>query len=144
MATTSQYLNIVATMPDGLEKTVLQTILDGGYTSPQKRITRKMLVLSIFKRAQSNLSNSKEDRQIRRAIVKLVDKGIPILSDSGHAGYYLDAENNRETALLELIRRRNAIDAKIKKLYHADASRAVLSELEKASDPVQLSFSEVA
>lgn len=84
MATNPVYEKILATMPDGLERSLMNVLQH--HVGNDKRISRAMLVRMIFNRPWS--ANCTEDRQIREAISSL-QKTVPVLSDSGKGGYYL-------------------------------------------------------
>jgi len=90
MSSITQYEKLLAEMNAGelseLERKVLEALLKapGG-------ITRRGLVQAIYGvEAQRNLSNDPHDRKIRKAIERMRECLIPIVSSSGQAGYRLD------------------------------------------------------
>ena len=90
MSSITQYEKLLAEMNAGelseIERRVLEVLLKmpGG-------ITRRGLVRAIYGvEAQRNLSNDPYDRKIRKAIERMRECLIPIVSSSGKAGYRLD------------------------------------------------------
>jgi len=90
MSSITQYEKLLAEMNAGelseLERKVLEALLKapGG-------ITRRGLVQAIYGvEAQRNLSNDPHDRNIRKAIGRMRECLIPIVSSSKKAGYRLD------------------------------------------------------
>jgi len=68
------------TLPEGLPAKVLECIQL--YRTPQIRALKKNIA------SYCGLSTSDYDRQIRGAVSELRDRGEPIISESGKAGYY--------------------------------------------------------
>jgi len=90
MSSITQYEKLLAEMNAGelseIERRVLEVLLKmpGG-------ITRRELVRRIYGvEAQRNLSNDPYDRKIRKAIERMRECMIPIVSSSGKTGYRLD------------------------------------------------------
>jgi len=90
MSNIAQYEKLLAEMNAGelseIERRVLEVLLKmpGG-------ITRRELVRRIYGvEAQRNLSNDPYDRKIRKAIERMRECLIPIVSSSGKTGYRLD------------------------------------------------------
>ncbi|MFN2282428.1 MAG: hypothetical protein ACK2TZ_11235 [Anaerolineales bacterium] len=90
MSSITQYEKLLAEMNAGelseIERRVLEVLLKipGG-------ITRRGLVRAIYGvEAQCNLSNDPYDRKIRKAIERMRECLIPIISSSGKTGYRLD------------------------------------------------------
>jgi len=90
MSSITQYEKLLAELGAGglneLERKVLEALLKapGG-------ITQRGLVQAIYGvEAQRNLSNDPHDRKIRKAIGRMRECLIPIVSSSGKAGYRLD------------------------------------------------------
>lgn len=139
MPVTTYYEKIVATMPEGLEKQVFTVLM--GHIGSENRISRECLVYKVFGvlLGKKDLHTSSHDRQVRRAIVNLQNQGAPIMSDSGKPGYYLGSAKDREVAIGELVRRRNALDQKIKSL-----KKASLNVYESNAITVQPSLLEVS
>jgi len=90
MSSIAQYEKLLAEMNAGelseIERRVLEVLLKtpGG-------ITRRELIRVVYGvEAQHNLSNDPHDRKIRKAIERMRECLIPIVSTSGKAGYRLD------------------------------------------------------
>lgn len=77
---------IESSIPDDLPERVLAAVQR--YRGKDNPISRPELVQAVFGRLpEGSLSNSREDRQIRRVLPDLQEK-YPILSSSGKGGYY--------------------------------------------------------
>ena len=90
MARTPQYEKLLAELDAGelseLERKVLEVL-----QKASNGITRRGLVRAIYGvEAQRKLSNDPHDREIRKAIGRMRECLIPIVSSSGKAGYRLD------------------------------------------------------
>jgi len=90
MSSITQYEKLLAELDAGelseLERKVLEVLLKA-----PNGITRRGLVQAIYGvEAQRNLSNDPHDREIRKAIGRMRECLIPIVSSSGKAGYRLD------------------------------------------------------
>ncbi len=107
------YHQILATMPEGLEKQVFNVFLE---EPAGARISRSRLIAQCFGYAVNarTLANSKEDRQIRRAIANLRMHGVAILSDSGSRGYYLGSQEDRSKFIAEQVSRMKSISQMVK------------------------------
>lgn len=85
MTTTPYYDNLLANMPEGLERDVFCTVRD--YVGKEHAITLPMLSLVIFKDETET-----HKRMIREAIENLRNQySIPVCSNSGNAGRYMPA-----------------------------------------------------
>jgi hypothetical protein len=99
---------------DDLEKSVFNAL-----SKNPDGLTRPQLVAIVFRevRPARVMNNDTKDRKVRKAIESLRQKGVPILSTSGKAGYRLDvSEKGKRAMLAELISRRNKIDLLIAKI----------------------------
>jgi len=90
MSSITQYEKLLAEMNadelSELERKVLEVLLKA-----PNGITLRGLVQAIYGvEAQRNLSNDPHDREIRKAIGRMRECLIPIISSSGEAGYRLD------------------------------------------------------
>lgn len=92
-----------------------------------------------------NLNNNTDDRKIRSAIASMFEKGVPIVSTSGGAGYRIDIELENWAGLIsELEGRKATISTKL------DAANRIVSRIRKSginaiqtdvpASPRQLSF----
>jgi predicted RNA-binding protein (virulence factor B family) len=84
---TEIYEEIIKAMPPGLKRDILR-ILEG--SNQKDRITKEKLAYCMNLKYSDAL-----DRQIRATVEELRNEGFPIVSDSGHAGYYF-ASNLKE------------------------------------------------
>lgn len=92
MARTPEYEKLLAELENGKLEEIKRKILEALLHAPQG-ITRRGLICVVFaEEAQKNLSNDTHDRKIRKAIESLRDRGVPIISTSGKAGYKLETE----------------------------------------------------
>jgi hypothetical protein len=90
MSRTLEYEKLLAELNAGelpvLELKILEALLQA-----PKGLTRKGLVRIVFREEpRTNLGNDTRDRKIRKGIEHLRNRGIPIVSTSGRAGYKLD------------------------------------------------------
>jgi len=78
-------------------------------------MSRKEMVEWLFGRpASRNINNDSGDRKIRLTIAALRQHGVPIVSNSGEAGYRLDnSQPARLDMLAELISRRDRLNEQI-------------------------------
>lgn len=81
-------------------------------------LSRQELIRIIYGENRSAThNNDTADRKIRKAIESLRNKGVPILSSSGKAGYRLDAsEEAKNEMIAELMSRRNKLDELIQRI----------------------------
>lgn len=118
MTTNLIYEHIVASMPPGVEKTVMTVLVSAGAVGGDHRIKRAHLVAEVFpgdQRAWSTL-----DRLTRLAVESLQQQGYPVLSDSGEGGYWLAANDaEKEIYIDELESRRARLTEKILNLRKA-------------------------
>ena len=90
MARTPQYERLLAELDAGELSELERKVLDALMKAPNG-ITRRGLIRVVYGvEAQGNLSNDPHDRKIRKAIERLRNRMIPIVSSSGKAGYRLD------------------------------------------------------
>ena len=103
MSRTPQYEKLLVELNAGELPIIERQILDALYQAP-KGLTRRELVRIVFgQEAHTNLGNDTKDRKIRKAIESLRNRGIPIISNSGKAGYKLDTDpENIECMVREL------------------------------------------
>lgn len=110
------YTQILAEL-EGELSTLERAIFEALRNNPQG-LTRRALVAAVYHTAPSgNLSNDTRDRKIRLAIQKLREKGVPIISSSGLAGYKLDASpEGRARMLADLESRKARIEELIRRV----------------------------
>lgn len=103
MSRTLYYEKLLAELNAGELPVIERKILDALCQAP-KGLTRRWLVRIVFgQEASTNLGNDTKDRKIRKAIESLRNRGIPIISNSGKAGYKLDTDpENIECMVREL------------------------------------------
>jgi hypothetical protein len=103
MSRTPQYEKLLVELKAGELPVIERKILDALCHTP-KGLTRRELVRIVFgQEAHANLGNDTKDRKIRKAIESLRNRGVPILSNSGKAGYKLDTDpENIECMVREL------------------------------------------
>lgn len=103
MSRTPQYEKLLAELNAGELPIIERKILEALCQAP-KGLTRRGLVRTVFgQEAHTNLGNDTRDRKIRKAIESLRNRGIPIVSNSGKAGYKLDTDpENIECMIREL------------------------------------------
>ncbi len=108
MAHTLEYEKLLAELENGNLEEIKGKILEALLRAPQG-LTRKGLIRVVFaEEAQKNLSNDTRDRKIRKAIESLRDRGIPIVSTSGKAGYKLETDPGKIAEMLGEMRSRIA------------------------------------
>lgn len=108
MARTPEYEKLLAELENGKLEEIKRKILEALLRAPQG-ITRRGLVRVVFdKEAQKNLSNDTRDRKIRKAIEGLRDRGVPIVSTSGKAGYILETDPEKIAEMLDEMKSRIA------------------------------------
>ncbi len=65
-----------------------------------------------------NLNNNTDDRKIRTAIASMFEKGVPIVSTSGGAGYHIDIDLSKWADVIsELEGRKKTISLKLDAAY---------------------------
>lgn len=103
MSHTPEYEKLLVELNAGELPVIERKILEVLCQAP-KGLTRRGLVRIVFcQEARTNLGNDTKDRKIRKAIESLRNRGIPILSNSGKAGYNLDTDpKNIECMIREL------------------------------------------
>jgi hypothetical protein len=73
-----------------------------------------------------NLNNNKDDRKIRSAIASMFDKGVPIVSTSGGAGYSINIDlENWSTVVNEIGHRKETLEKK------ETAARRIIERIQK-------------
>jgi hypothetical protein len=121
---TQVYKRILQELTTGELTKIEQTIVDVLLEHPEGR-TRQQLVMDVFGvPARPNINNDTRDRKNREAIASLFDKGYPILSNSGEAGYRMDWNEDSilpmiaewESRISELRNKVNAGEAMIRKI----------------------------
>lgn len=114
MARTPEYEKLLMELNTGEREQIEYKILQALLRAPQG-LTRKGLIRVVFeKEAQKNLSNDTRDRKIRKAIESLRDRGIPIISTSGKAGYKLETDPKKIAEMLGEMKSRIAhLDRKV-------------------------------
>lgn len=103
MSRTPQYEKLLVELNAGELPIIERKILEALCQAP-KGLTRRGLVRIVFgQEAHTNLGNDTKDRKIRKTIESLRNRGVPILSNSGKAGYKLDTDpENIECMIREL------------------------------------------
>lgn len=92
MSTTLVFEKILTELKAGELPILEHKIFEALLHAPQG-ISRKGLIRVVFrKEPQANLGNDTRDRKIRKGIESLRDRGVPIVSTSGKAGYKLDTD----------------------------------------------------
>jgi hypothetical protein len=122
MTTNRTYSIILASMPPGLEKKVLEWLLIA-LESGDHTFSREALIVKIFGYSvpHDKLNTSTEDRQIRTAIKNLIVMGYPVISNSGEGGYRLEANAEaREAYILEIESRAERLKDKARDLRKAN------------------------
>ncbi|KPL72232.1 hypothetical protein ADN00_15545 [Ornatilinea apprima] len=119
MATNNVYRTILLTMPPGVEQRIMEILIR--HVGSENRIKRRDLVFAVFGRVdQKPAQTSTLDRQVRSAIARMQERGIPILSDSGQGGYWLGTKAECVNFIKEQQDRQAALARKIngiKKLW---------------------------
>lgn len=117
MARTEQYEAILKQLESGelneIEKKVyaaLRRVFPAG-------LTRYDLIEAVFgyrPAKDENLNNNRDDRKIRIAIESMFSKNIPIISNSGVAGYRINIDLKEwETSIVDLRSRRESLEERI-------------------------------
>lgn len=108
MSHTLAYEKVLVELRSGQWEQIEYKIMEALLRAPQG-LTRKGLIRVVFdKEAQKNLSNDTRDRKIRKAIESLRDKGVPIVSTSGKAGYILETDPEKIAEMLDEMKSRIA------------------------------------
>lgn len=150
MARTDVYESILQELADGeldeLEVKVFH-FLRRVYPAP---LTRYDLIECIFgyrPAEEENLNNNTDDRKIRTAIASMFEKGVPIVSTSGGAGYHVDIDLEKwSTVIAELEGRKATISTKLDAAYRIVGHirkigiNAIPSRVPQTIKPQQLSF----
>ena len=87
-------------------------------------LSRRELVRKVFGgKPITHLGNDTRDRKIRKGIESLRDKGIPIVSTSGKAGYRLETDPQGIADMLDEMRSRIAhLERKVQAIQHFSTS----------------------
>jgi DNA-binding winged helix-turn-helix (wHTH) protein len=89
MSRTSEYEKLLVDLKTELPY-IQYKILEALLQAPRGS-NRRGLIRAVFgEEPQTNLGNDTRDRKIRKGIESLRNRGIPIVSTSGRAGYKLD------------------------------------------------------
>jgi phage terminase Nu1 subunit (DNA packaging protein) len=124
MTTNNIYRSILVSMPQGIEKRIMEVMVR--HVGKDNRIKRGNLVLSVFGQFDQKAKQvSTLDRQTRRAIACMQERGIPILSDSNEGGYWLGTREECLEFIKEQQNRQAALARKIsgiKKTWKIDLS----------------------
>lgn len=108
MAHTPEYEKLMAELENGKWEQIEYKIMQALLRAPQG-LTRRGLIRVVFdEEAQKNLSNDTRDRKIRKAIESLREKGVPIVSTSGKAGYKLETDQEKIVEMLSEMKSRIA------------------------------------
>jgi hypothetical protein len=78
------YLDLCKQVTDELMQQLLGYMINHGYIGHNNRVTRGELATALL-----GVHEDRTDRMIRKAKEELTRQGVPILSSSGTAGYYL-------------------------------------------------------
>jgi hypothetical protein len=132
------YQSILDSLTDDLERKVFQVLSDH-FGLPITRVEIISLVYGIDIE-KAKLSDSRQDRAIRKCIENLRSKDYPIVASSGEAGYFLtDNQNEIDACVAEERARVRNIE---KKIEHMQRSRRLAHDLHLwrrgAQLPVQL------
>lgn len=130
MARTDVYESILQEFADGeldeLEVKIFH-FLRRVYPAP---LTRYDLIACVFgyrPAEDENLNNNTDDRKIRTAIASMFEKGVPIVSTSGGAGYHIDIDLGKwADVIAELEGRKATISTKL------DAAYRIVSHIRKS------------
>lgn len=101
-----------------IELSALELIIFDALRRNPEGLSRQELIRIVYGENRSaTYNNDTADRKIRKTIESLRNKGVPILSSSGKAGYRLDAsEEAKEEMIAELMSRRNKLDELIQRI----------------------------
>lgn len=132
------YERILSEVNDGNERKVFDVLVKHIGT----RITRQQLVFEIWGIEIPNdaVADSNEDRIVRKCIWRLREKGFPIISSSGSAGYKLIADTAEiDKTIAEFAARIESEQDTIRNLYKskqkADQIRRWRETIEPAVQP---------
>lgn len=106
MSRTPQYEKLLVELNAG-ELPVIENKIPEVLCQAPKGLTRRELVRIVFgQEAHTNLGNDTKDRKIRKAIEILRNRGIPIISNSGKAGYKLDTDPDNIACMVRELKSR--------------------------------------
>lgn len=130
MSRTDVYEHILQELADGeldeLEAKVFH-FLRRVYPAP---MTRRDLLECLFGYRpgdEEDINNNTDDRKIRTAIASLFDKGVPVVSTSGGAGYRIDINLDSWTELVNELRGKKETYEKKLDAAHRIVERITLS-----------------
>lgn len=113
MSTTTFYDEILADIPDGLERNVLSALMQ--HIGERNKIALKMLTIEVLGEFTSTT-----ERQVREVIERLRRKGVAVISESGKSGRWLAADKSElEACVLEMEARHRNLGEVIRSLRQA-------------------------
>jgi hypothetical protein len=116
MSTTTQYQQLLDELAG--ELTEMERKVFDALKSHPNGLTRPQLVAIVYHEWTSKIvvNNSTKDRMVRKTIESLRAKMVPIVSNSGQAGYRLDVSREaRQKMVSELISRRDRLNEQIER-----------------------------
>lgn len=121
MSRTEVYDRILQELADGeLEELEVKIFhfLRRVYPAPLTRRDLLEMVFGYRPGDEEDLNNNTDDRKIRTAIASMYDKGVPIVSTSGGAGYHIDIDLEKwDKVAAELVAKKETISKKIDATY---------------------------
>jgi len=121
MSRTDVYDRILQELADGeLEEFEMSVFASLRRVYPASRTRRDLLedVCGYRPGEKEDLNNNTDDRKIRTAIASMYDKGVPIVSTSGGAGYHIDIDLEKwDKVAAELEAKKETITKKIDATY---------------------------
>ena len=118
MTHTAIYDEILADLAGGEMDSLQRAIFDALRRAYPSGLTRRQLIFEAYGVRVADgddLNNNGRDRKIRAAIADLVGRGMPIVSNSGGAGYALNInEGDIEATLAEMCSRRKREEERIR------------------------------
>lgn len=117
MARTEQYERLLDQLASGELSEIEKKVYSALRRVFPAALTRYELIEIVFgyrPDKDENLNNSTEDRKIRTAIASMFEKGIPIISNSGSAGYCIDIdESHWDVTLVDLRSKEQSLREKV-------------------------------
>ena len=128
MTTTLEYEKIKSELNAGELPRIANKILELLSQAPSG-LSRRELVRKVFGgKPITHLGNDTRDRKIRKGIKSLRDRGIPIVSNSGRAGYRLETDPERIAEMLDEMRSRIAhLEREVQAIQRFSTSAAKLA-----------------
>lgn len=160
MSRTDVYERILNELADGeldeLEVKVFH-FLRRVYPAPLTRYDLLECIFGYRPAEDENLNNNTDDRKIRTAIASMFEKGVPIVSTSGGAGYRIDIDLEQWNEVAkELESKKATFQKKVSAAYriirtirkygvnaipsNVPQVRVTMSDAQAPETPVQLSF----